>query len=198
MRRASAAIGVFPAVIMLSALCSSCLFQKKTVVFTPPPPRTQPKINADVARLPQPPEIKGDATATVPPVAMETPPDLPAPPDPHPAPRRAVNPAPAHNTATPPPAVAEAPAPPRLGPVFTAEQRRVYTRTLEESLDRVKHALEFLATRNLNPEQADVREKISTFQKQAEQAREQDLFLAVNLAKRADLLAQDLVARVSQ
>jgi len=90
------------------------------------------------------------------------------------------------------------PAPPRLGPVFTADQRRDYTRTLEESLERVRRALVLLATRNLNAEQTEVREKIITFQRQAEQAREQDLVLAVNLAKRADLLAQDLVARVSQ
>lgn len=82
--------------------------------------------------------------------------------------------------------------------MFTPEQRRTYTRTLEESLERVRRALEFLATRNLNAEQAGEREKISTFQKQAEQAREQDLILAVNLAQRADSLAQDLVARVKQ
>jgi hypothetical protein len=196
MRRASAAIGVFPAVIVLSAFSSSCLFQKKAVVFTPPPPQAQPRVTADVVRLPPPPSIDGDPAAIIPPVAMDTPPDLPAPPDPHPAPRRTAPP-PTHTT-TPPPAAPDTPAPPRLGPVFTAEQRRAYTRSLEESLDRVKHALEFLATRNLSPAQAEDREKISTFQKQAEKEREQDLVLAVGLAKRADLLAQDLVARVSQ
>jgi hypothetical protein len=195
MRRSSVTIGIFPAVIVLSVLSSSCFFQKKPVVFTPPPPQAQPKLNADVARLPPPPEIAGDPAATIPPAASDTLPEVPAPPDPRPAPRR-TSPTPAHTTPAPP--VPEQPAPPRLGPVFTAEQRRAYTRTLEESLERVKRALEFLATRNLNPEQADVREKISTFQKQAEQAREQDLVLAVNLAKRADLLAQDLVARVAQ
>jgi len=120
--------------------------------------------------------------------------DLFPPPAERPAPHR-TNPAPVHTT---PPAVTEQPPPPRLGPVIPADQRRAYTRTLEESLERVRRALEFLATRNLNAEQAEAREKISTFQKQAEQAREQDLVLAVNLAKRADLLAQDLVVRVKQ
>jgi hypothetical protein len=38
--------------------------------------------------------------------------------------------------------------------------------------------------------------RIQTFQKQAEQARELDLVTAVNLARRADLLAQDLIKRL--
>jgi hypothetical protein len=199
MRRSTVTIGVFPAVIVVFTLASSCVFEKKHVAFTPPPPQAQRRIPTEVVRLPAPPEIDG---------VPNVPPAVPftiqlgsvdaAPPDPRPVPRRNTNPTtPPHNT-TPPPTVAETPTPPRLGPVFTAEQRRAYTRTLEESLERVKRALEFLATRNLNPQQADDREKISTFQRQAEQQREQDLVLAVNLAKRADLLAQDLVARVSQ
>jgi hypothetical protein len=38
--------------------------------------------------------------------------------------------------------------------------------------------------------------RIQTFQKQAEQARDADLVTAVNLARRADLLAQDLIKRL--
>jgi hypothetical protein len=194
MRRVSFTFGVFPAVMVLSTLTSSCWFQKKPAVFTPPPPQAQPKVAADPAPLPAPPPITGDPKATVPPVATDNLPDMPAPPADRPPPRRTA-PTPVHTT---PPAVTETPAPPRLGPVFTADQRRAYTRTLDESLERVKRALEFLAARNLNAEQAGVRDKITTFQKQAEQAREQDLVLAVNLAQRADSLAQDLVARVKQ
>jgi hypothetical protein len=196
MRRSRFTIGTFPAVFVLSALSSSCWFQKKPVAFTPPPPRARPKISTDIVRLPDPPEIKGSAQLApeIPPPNLQPLADLFPPPQERPAPHR-TNPTPVHTT---PPAVTEQPAPPRLGPVIPADQRRAYTRTLEESLDRVRRALEFLATRNLNPEQAEAREKISTFQKQAEQAREQDLVLAVNLAKRADLLAQDLVARVKQ
>jgi hypothetical protein len=195
MRRSRFTIGVFPAVIVLSAFTSSCWFQKKPAVFTPPPPQVQPKVAAEAPPLPAPPPIEGDPKATVPPVAADTLPDMPAPPADRPAPRRNPSPTPSHST---PPPVTEQPAPPRLGPVFTADQRRAYTRTLDESLERVRRALEFLATRNLNGEQAGVRDKITTFQKQAEQARDQDLVLAVNLAQRADSLAQDLVARVRQ
>jgi hypothetical protein len=179
---------------VLSTLTSSCWFQKKHTVFTPPPPQAQPKADADPSPLPPPPEIAGDPNAKVPPTAPDSIPDVAAPPADRPAPRR-TTPTPVHTT---PPTVTEPPTPPRLGPVFTPDQRRAYTRSIDESLDRVKRALEFLATRNLNAEQAGVRDKITTFQKQAEQAREQDLVLAVNLAQRADSLAQDLVARVKQ
>lgn len=195
MRRFQVTIGVFPAVVVFSTLSSSCFFQKKPAAFTPPPPQAQPKVNADVARLPEPPPITGDPKANVPPAAPASLPDLSPPVDRTPA-RRTPAPTPVHTTPTP--TVTEPPAPPRLGPVFTPDQRRAYTRTLDESLERVRRALEFLSTRNLNAEQAASREKISTFQKQAEQAREQDLILAVNLAHNADVLAKDLVARVSQ
>jgi hypothetical protein len=85
---------------------------------------------------------------------------------------------------------------PRLGQIFTAEQLREYNRAVDESLDRVRKVLGVVAGRNLNPEQTEIVSRIQTFQKQAEQAREQDLVTAVNLARRADLLAQDLVKRL--
>jgi hypothetical protein len=50
--------------------------------------------------------------------------------------------------------------------------------------------------KNLTPEQSKTAETIRTFQKQAEQAREQDLLTAVNIARRADLLAKDLLERL--
>ena len=85
---------------------------------------------------------------------------------------------------------------PRLGQIFTAEQVREYNRSLDENLDRVKKALNNLAGKKLNPEQTEVVNRIRTFQVQAEQAREQDLVTAVSLARRADLLAQDLLKRL--
>jgi hypothetical protein len=91
---------------------------------------------------------------------------------------------------------AEVPPAPRLGQIFTAEQLRDYNRAVDESLDRVRRVLGTVAGRNLNPELSAMVSRIQTFQKQAEQAREQDLVTAVNLARRADLLAQDLVKRL--
>jgi hypothetical protein len=83
-----------------------------------------------------------------------------------------------------------------LGQIFTAEQLREYKHTLDESLDHVRRVLGSVAGKPLTPELALTVERIQTFQKQAEQARDQDLVTAVTLARRADLLAQDLVKRL--
>jgi len=53
-----------------------------------------------------------------------------------------------------------------------------------------------VAGKSLTPEQKDIAERVQTYLTQAEQAREQDLVTAVNLARRADLLAKDLVDRL--
>lgn len=89
----------------------------------------------------------------------------------------------------------EAPAP-RLGQLFTPDQQREYNRSLDESLERVKRALSIVSGKSLNAEQSEIANKIRTFQKQAEEARDQDLLTAVTLAKRADVLAQDLLQRL--
>lgn len=121
------------------------------------------------------------------------PPRVEPPPAPPPATtgRRAARPAAPPATSAP-----DTPPPPKLGQIFTADQLREYNRTLEESLERVRKALAMVAGKNLSAPQNEIVVRIRTFQKQAEQAREQDLVTAVNLARRADLLAQDLVGRL--
>lgn len=181
-------------VLALSVLSSSCLFKKAPMAFTPPPPRAQPTVRFDPVRLTAPPPlIVGNPASNVPqaPNAIA---ELPPPPVPKPAPRH-----PAVATAAPKPstpaAAPETPAP-RLGQVFTPDQQREYNRTIDESLERVKRALAIVSAKSLNAEQNEIANKIRTFQKQAEDAREQDLLTAVTLAKRADLLAQDLLERL--
>jgi hypothetical protein len=117
------------------------------------------------------------------------------PPRPAPAQRRGPPPA-APRTATSGTPAADAPAPPQLGQIFTPDQTREYNRTLNDSLERVRKALAVLAGKNLNAEQSEIANRIRTFERQAEQAREQDLVTAVSLARRADLLAQDLLDRL--
>ena len=80
--------------------------------------------------------------------------------------------------------------------MFTPEEQRENTHILDECLERVNRALAHVEGRNLTPEQKEIAERIRTFRKQAEQAREQDLLTAVSLAKRADLLAKDLLERL--
>jgi len=80
--------------------------------------------------------------------------------------------------------------------MFTPEEQRENTRTLDESLERVNRALAKIEGRSLTQEQKKIAERIRTLRKQAEQAREQDLLTAVSLAKRADLFAKDLLERL--
>jgi hypothetical protein len=121
-------------------------------------------------------------------------PDLPEPPKPAPPARRTTPPP--RVVIAPPQPPTEQPATPKLGQIFTASQVKEYNRELNEKLERVRRNLAILAGKNLNSEQAEIASRIRTFQLQAEQAREQDLVTAVNLARRADLLAQDLVERL--
>jgi hypothetical protein len=119
-------------------------------------------------------------------------PDLPEPAKPQPRPAK-----PPIATGPKAPAIPpDQPAAPKLGPLFTPEQTREYIKDLDDSLDRVKRALTTLGRKRLNSEQVVTVGRIRTFQKQAEQARQEDLVTAVNLARRADLLAQDLLGRL--
>ena len=185
---------LLPFVLALSFGSTSCWFHKSQPprVFVPPPPVARPPVATVQPELPTPPEIKApqDATVTggIPATMPPTVPPPRPPPRRTPPPVRAAQPA----AAVPP----EVPPAPRLGQIFTAEQLREYNRAVDESLDRVRRVLGSVAGRNLNPELAEIVRRIQTFQKQAEQAREQDLVTAVNLARRADLLAQDLIKRL--
>ena len=192
MPRLRTTLGIFPAILILCSLTSSCLFHKTSAAFTPPPPRPKTKLAA-APTLPAPPAIAGDPDATIPPAAPYSIPDEPAPPASRSS-RRSAGATPPRQA--PPPTPPEQAAPPKLGPIITADQRREYTRALDESLESVKRMMDVLATKYLNPEQSEIRVRIGTYQKQAEQERDQDLALAVNLAKRAQLLAQDLLERV--
>jgi hypothetical protein len=182
-------------VLTLSVTASSCWFKKSPPVFTPPPVAAAPRpATPDPNSVPVPPAIEGDPNSTIPPPTSETMPKAEGrvPPGPVKPPRQRAN----GSTTVPVKPPAPTTPQPRLGQIFTAEQLREYTRALEESLDRVRRALGVLDRKPLNREQSDIRNRIRTFQKQAEQAREQDLVTAVSLARRADLLAKDLLERL--
>ena len=186
---------LLPLILAWSLGSTGCWFRKSTPVrvFVPPPPAARPSVANVQPELPPPPEIDmpEDTTVTsgIPAAMPPTEPPPPAPPRRPPAPVRV-------NTQPPAPAPPEVQPTPRLGQIFTAEQLREYNRAVDESLDRVRRVLGSVAGRNLNPELTEIVSRIQTFQKQAEQAREQDLVTAVSLARRADLLAQDLVKRL--
>jgi hypothetical protein len=187
---------VFPLLVVLSLGSTSCWFRKPPRAFVPPPAAPKPVIAVYPPEVPEAPEIDANATIALPPDLPSTMPSAPPPP-PAPAPPRRPATAAAPRT-TPPPAAPtpDAPPLPKLGQIFTAVQLREYNQALDQSLEQVKRALAIAAGKNLNADQTEIVNRIRTFQKQAEQAREQDLVTAVNLARRADLLARDLLERL--
>jgi len=184
-------------VFALSLASTSCLRQQQQQTaqvrpFTPPPPRTWPAVPDTVPKLPNAPQIAPDSASTVPPQMPEmTPPELPD------APKRIARRPAAPILQPKPPATGPAPLDPpplpQLAQIYTIEEQRENKRILDESLDRVNRNVASIEGRNLTAEQKDTLERIRTFKKQAEQAREQDLLTAVSLARRADLLAKDLL-----
>jgi hypothetical protein len=63
-------------------------------------------------------------------------------------------------------------------------------------VESVRKILAQVGGKNLTADQKDIADRVRTYLTQAEQAREQDLVTAVNLARRADLLATDLLKRL--
>jgi hypothetical protein len=193
MRKSRMIFGVFA----LSLASTSCLRHQKNQAraFTPPPTRIWPSVDESAPRLPDAPQIAADQASIIPPqLPSMTPDTLPEVPE---APKRVVRrPPPPIVTPKPPvtgPVGPEAPAAPRLAQMFTPEEQRENTRILDESLERVNQVLAKVEGKNLTAEQKETVLRIRTFRKQAEQVREQDLLTAVSLARRADLLAKDLL-----
>lgn len=185
--------------IFAAALAStSCVVRPaKTAprAFTPPPTHSWPTVADTIPNLPEAPQFPTDEASNVPPqLPGMTPDTLPEVPD---APKRTVR-RPTITVVPPrPPATGpvtpETLPPPRLAQIFTPEQMRENTKALDESLDKVNREVTQLEGKNLNAEQKETVERIKTFRKQAEQVREQDLMTAVILAKRAEVLAKDLL-----
>ena len=153
-------------------------------------------------RMPQPaapaPEIELPAEVAFEPAVYDFPrqtdpsarfPELPPPRPPRAPVATAPKPTPAPPENPPVPA-------PKLAQILTPDESRRNNLELDQSMDRVRRALAAVAGRTLNPELKEVAERVRTYLTQAEQTREQDLVTAVNLARRADLLAKDLLERL--
>lgn len=114
--------------------------------------------------------------------------------------RLEASPAPKETAPPPPeasvPAVATAAPAPKLGQMLTPEESRDHLKRLDTTVDRVKAAMTSIQAKGLSEDQKEVVGRIRSFLAQAEQAREQDLVSAVNLAERADLLSRDLLDRL--
>jgi hypothetical protein len=171
---------------------SSCGFHKAPRVFNPPPVMAKAP-----APVPPDPEIAPPPEVAFEPVVYDFPrqtdpstrfPELPPPRPPR---------APVVSIPKPPPPPENPPvAAPKLAQILTPEESRRNTQELEQYTERVRRALAMVQGKNLTPDQKDIADRVRTYLSQAEQAREQDLVTAVNLARRADLLAKDLLERL--
>jgi hypothetical protein len=188
MRKPRVIFGIFA----LSLASASCVRQKTQArVFTPPPPRAWPVVAEQAPPLLEGPQIAVETASIVPPQLPEMPDLTPEIPD---APKRVERrPVPTVTAPRPTPAGPVPPVSPRLAQMFTPEEFRENNRTLDESLGRVSRNLAIIEGKNLTLAQKETADRIRTFRKQAEQVREQDLLTAVSLARRADLLAKDLL-----
>ena len=81
-------------------------------------------------------------------------------------------------------------------PIFTAAEVSDYNREIDQKLERVRGVLVLAAGKNLTAAQKETVQQIRSLQTLAEQARRQDLVTAVDYARRADLLANDLAGRL--
>ena len=183
--------------VLLTVLClgmSGCFFWKKAPPkIVAPGPAPQP-VTAQAA----PPTVTAAPEPAPPPVVQNAAPAAtpePAPkeiPPPKPAVRR--NPVPA----PPPPAptaapVAPVPPPPPLREIISGAQRRQYESEFSNGVARASAALKEASTRTLNVSQQESAARIRTFLAQANAMRDDDISTALQLARRADLLGQELL-----
>jgi hypothetical protein len=187
--RAQNSLGLILLIAIVSMFAASCHRHRQVRVFVPPPVTRRPFVLPPAPEIPDAPEIELAPDAEGVPTLIADIPVLAPPPEP---PKRPVVVA-APKPAPPPPAPEpEPPSSPRLGQIFTADQLRDYNRTLDDSMTRARTVLAVAAGRRLNAQQSEMVVRIRTFMMQAELARQKDLVTAVNLARRADLLARDL------
>jgi len=171
------------------ATTTGCWFRKKAapavVVNKPPahplilpakpPPPTVPEPDVQIAGKTELPTLTlpQDAPRIVPP----------------PKPRRR----PAQSAAQGPPAQPEPAEPiPQLEPVLSPEERERLTAEYSIRKKRAETVLARFRTRRLSNQQLETVQRVRSFLRQAEEQFEQDLATAVQLVRRADLLAADL------
>src|SRR5207248_3095557 len=83
-------------------------------------------------------------------------------------------------------------APLRLGAILSPERQRQYQSDLRRSLTAARAATRQVGNTALTPTQKETVDRIQTFIQQAEGMAAQDLATAVQIARRAELLGQEL------
>ncbi len=166
----------------------------------PKPPENRPaKAPAaeenGAAELPAPPNVEPEVQPAPQVPALGTADsEVPPPPKPSRAPRRPAAPASPPEAEAPPAEPAEPPDNlPRLTQFLSEQERWEYNREIDTLLGQIHQTMDALGQRPLSQEQMEVLDRVRTFVRQASEARKVDLVTARSLARRAMLLAQDLV-----
>lgn len=175
--------------VMLSVGTGGCSFfgrKKAPAVVTPPAPVPLPRQDPAVVppRQAEPemfPQTPPSPTVPVPAPAPAPAPVVPPPPLGRPKP------------STPPP-VQPAPPKPALGQILTPQQQAESRKAYQQSAQAARQALARIQGRALTRDQADSANRVRSFLKQADEAQAQDPSAAAQLARRAELLARDLVS----
>lgn len=192
------------AVVLLLAPGCRPFWKKKPRLLPPTPiPQAQPREPEEV-QTPDPPEIEvpADPAVEASPPSIEELGTIQVPPPPRPQATKRGNrlkqPAIAEGPATEvPPAETPPPAPqPRLGEMLAPEELREHAVNIDRSLRECRAMLAQILKHKLTTDQSESVARIQTFLRQAEEARRSDLVAAVNLARRAELLAKDLLDRL--
>ena len=130
------------------------------------------------------------------PAAAQPVPQLAAPQQPPPSARRRrepiVAPSPASSPATAAPPTLPPPSPARLEAILGGERLQQFQADLKRSLDSARAVVARSGSATLTPAQRETVARMQTFIQQAETAAEQDLATAVQFARRAELLGQEL------
>ena len=187
---------------------SGCFWKRKAA---PPPPAPPPPASDEIippspkprkpAVIPAPEQVGGTQKPTVPsaqdqPVLQsETPKVAPPPPEPAKKPpqrRSRATPPVSPSPTVPAPQAVPAEKPVQLGEMMPEEQRAQYLKEFDENINEAQRALSRMQGRILTSEQEEERVRVQNFLKQSRETRDEDLRNAVQLSKRAAVLAQEL------
>ena len=181
---------ILAAIVMLVVLATGgCKKNKRSLpVPAPPTPQAQPA-------PPPPPEPVPAPTKTEPAVQPVQEPEPQEPQETKPAPKKhPAKPQQPPPTTTPPGPEAPPPQPvPQLGVILTPEQRQKYEADYAASMASAQHGLVLAAEYKLTPAQTETVSRIKSFMRLAENVHERDPATAAQLARRAALLAEDLL-----
>ena len=177
------AIFALLAVTALSA--GGCKWSRRASAPAPPSPPVS--ASAPAVSQPAPP-----APVVLPPTPKPEPAHETAPPAPPSVPPAQVVHPPKPKSE---PALAPAPAgpAPAFGQILTPQQQTELRRSYQHSAQFARQTLSQLSGRALSQDQADTANRIRSFLSQADEAQSKDPSVASQLARRAELLARDLL-----